>query len=302
MFRIRASASTRLTGCSSAAQGYFDKPLRDLSPAECAFLASLPQAPSRLNPFKNFKAVQSRQKFVLDGMVERGWLASEKRMLASEEKILLQRFNGGFEAPHAIELACSTGSKPAPQVIRTTILPVLQSRMESVIAHRLSALRDRHVTQAAAVVIENKTGRVLALAGSRDFFSNEGGQINGAWSPHSAGSAVKPFTYLLALQRGFTPASIIPDLPIEFSTPGGIYRPEPQILLAVRRHIAAKPALLTLSTEVLAFHTAAKALRVASTKRSASTRASTSARARISVCAVLKLSCSIWAICWSLKP
>ncbi|HEY2573850.1 MAG TPA: penicillin-binding transpeptidase domain-containing protein, partial [Verrucomicrobiaceae bacterium] len=47
-----------------------------------------------------------------------------------------------------------------------------------------------------------------------------------AWTPHSAGSAVKPFTYLLALERGLTPASIIPDLPIEFSTPGGIYRPE----------------------------------------------------------------------------
>ncbi len=247
----RVGYGNLLTGCASAAQGYLDKPLHDLSPAECAFLASLPQAPSRLNPFKNFKAAQTRQKFVLDGMVERGWLTAEKRLLASEEKIVLQRFNGGFEAPHAIELACGTGlqpvcgtgilpaetqagkmpalhtgSKPVPQVVRTTILPNLQMRVESIIARRLATLRDRHVTQAAAVVIENKTGRVLALAGSRDFFSNEGGQINGAWAPHSAGSAVKPFTYLLALQRGFTPASIIPDLPIEFSTPGGIYRPE----------------------------------------------------------------------------
>ncbi|MCE9520241.1 MAG: penicillin-binding protein 1C, partial [Verrucomicrobia bacterium] len=222
----RVGYGNLLIGCSSAAQGYFDKPLRDLSPAECSMLAALPQAPSRLNPFTNFKAVQSRQKFVLDGMVERGWLTLEKRALAGDEKIVLQRFNGGFEAPHAIELVCGPGLKPGPQVIHTTILPTLQSRMESIIARRLAALRDRHVTQAAAVVIENKTGRVLALAGSRDFFSNEGGQINGAWAPHSAGSAVKPFTYLLALQREFTPASIIPDLPIEFSTPGGIYRPE----------------------------------------------------------------------------
>ncbi len=222
----RVGYGNLLTGCASAAQGYLDKPLRDLSPAECAYLASLPQAPSRLNPFKNPKAVLKRHKFVLDGMVERGWLTAEKRLLASEEKIVLQRFNGGFEAPHAIELARGTGLQPVPQVVRTTILPSLQSRMESIIARRLAALRERHVTQAAAVVIENKTGRVLALAGSRDFFSNEGGQINGAWAPHSAGSAVKPFTYLLALQRGFTPASIIPDLPIEFSTAGGIYRPE----------------------------------------------------------------------------
>jgi len=222
----RVGYGNLLTGCTSAAQGYFDKPLRDLSPAECAFLAALPQAPSRLNPFKNPKAVLPRQKFVLDGMVERGWLTPEKRMLASEEKTVLKRFNGGFEAPHAVELACGTGLQPVPQVIRTTILPPLQSRVEAVIAHRLATLRNRHVTQAAAVVIENKSGRVLALAGSRDFFSTEGGQINGAWAAHSAGSAVKPFTYLLALQHGFTPATIIPDLPIEFGTPGGIYRPE----------------------------------------------------------------------------
>jgi penicillin-binding protein 1C len=222
----RVGYGNLLTGCTSAAQGYLDKPLRDLSPAECAFLAALPQAPSRLNPFKNPTAVRARQKFILDGMLERGWLTVDKRALADDEKVVLQRCNGGFEAPHAIELACGTGSKPGPQVVRTTIVPALQARMESVITRRLAALRDRHVTQAAAVVIENQTGRVLALAGSRDFFSTVDGQINGAWAPHSAGSAVKPFTYLLALQRGFTPASIIPDLPIEFSTPGGIYRPE----------------------------------------------------------------------------
>ncbi len=163
----RVGYGNLLTGCASAARGYFDKPLRDLSPAECAFLAALPQAPSRLNPFKNLQAAQARQKFVLDGMVERGWLTAEKRKLAADERVVLHRFNGGFEAPHAIELAWGTGLQPGPQVVRTTILPALQSRMESIISRRLAALRDRHVTQAAAVVIENKTGRVLALAGAK---------------------------------------------------------------------------------------------------------------------------------------
>lgn len=222
----RVGYGNLLTGCASAAQGYFDKPLRDLSPAECAFLAALPQAPSRLNPFKNPKAVQPRQKFILDGMLEHDWLTEEQRSIAGDEKIVLQRFNGGFEAPHAVDMVSGAHGMAGSQTIRTTIVPALQSRLESIITRRLAALRDRHVTQAAAVVLENKTGHVLALAGSRDFFSDEGGQINGAWTPHSAGSAVKPFTYLLALQRGFTPASIIPDLPIEFSTPGGLYRPE----------------------------------------------------------------------------
>ena len=66
--------------------------------------------------------------------------------------------------------------------------------VERVIEKHLASLSAKHVTQSAAVIIENKTGKVLALAGSRDYFSNDGGQLNGAWVPHSPGSALKPFT------------------------------------------------------------------------------------------------------------
>ncbi len=227
----RISYGNLLTGCASAAQGYFHKPLRDLTPAECALLAALPQSPTRLNPFKNFNAVKKRQQRILGRMHELGWLDDEAVNLALNEKLTLQRFTGGFEAPHAVALLGSSGETPetptgGTHVLRTSINANLQSRVESIITARLALLRERHVTQAAAVIIENKTGRVLALAGSRDFFSEDSGQINGAWMPHSAGSAVKPFTYLLALQKGFTPATVIPDLPIEFSTSTGIYRPE----------------------------------------------------------------------------
>ncbi|HEY2572739.1 MAG TPA: transglycosylase domain-containing protein, partial [Verrucomicrobiaceae bacterium] len=159
----RVGYGNLLTGCAFAAQGYFDKPLRDLSPAECAFLAALPQAPTRLNPFKNRKAVLPRQKFILDGMLEHGWLTEEQHSLAGGEKVVLQRFNGGFEAPHAIDLVAGTYIDAGSAPVRTTIVPALQSRVESIIARRLAALSDRHVTQAAAVVIENKTGHVLAL-------------------------------------------------------------------------------------------------------------------------------------------
>lgn len=218
-----------LTGINSAVDGYLNKPLRDLTPAECAFLASLPQAPSRLNPYRNPQGIKKRQRLVLDNMRENGWLVGEAYDLACNETLKLHRYTGGFQAPHATELAKWQNTKSdvtTASVIQTTIQPKLQSRVESIILHRLNSLVNKNVNQAAAVVLENKTGKVLALAGSRDFFTSVGGQINGAWAPHSPGSALKPFTYLLALDRGYTAGSIIPDLPIEYATTTGLYRPE----------------------------------------------------------------------------
>lgn len=224
----RVSYGNLLTGCETAAQGYFNKPLRDLTPAECAFLASLPQAPTRLNPFKNQTALRKRQQHVLRKMREAGWLTEEALELALTEPLKLQRGTGGFDAPHAVNLLLAQGpaGTPPPQEIRTTIDPTLQRRVEGILQHRLNLLEGKHVTQAAAVVLENRTGRVLALAGSRDFFGTHSGQINGAWTPLSPGSALKPFTYLLGLERGLTPATVIPDLAIEYQTSTGLYRPE----------------------------------------------------------------------------
>ena len=219
----RISFGNLMTGVATAASGYFHKPLNDLTPAECALLAALPQSPGRLNPFRNLEAVLPRQRRILDQMHALGWLDDEQHRVASNQPIVLQRFSGGFEAPHAVEML--RGESDAA-TIRTTLDATLQQQVETIIAQRLDALKGRHVTHGAVVVIENATGAVLALAGSRDFFASDGGQLNGAWAPHSPGSAVKPFTYEIAFERGATPASIVADLPIEFSTASGTYRPE----------------------------------------------------------------------------
>ncbi len=219
----RISFGNLMTGAATAASGYFHKPLNDLTPAECALLAALPQSPGRLNPFRNLEAVLPRQRRILDQMHALGWLDNESHRVALEQKIVLQRFSGGFEAPHAVEML---RGESATSMIRTTLDATLQHRVETIIAQRLEALKGRHVTHGAVVVIENATGAVLALAGSRDFFAGDGGQLNGAWTPHSPGSAMKPFTYLIAFERGATPASIVADLPVEFATPSGTYKPE----------------------------------------------------------------------------
>jgi penicillin-binding protein 1C len=232
----RVNYGNLLTGCSSAAEGYFHKPLRDLTPAECALLAALPQSPTRLNPFRNMKGVEKLKKLILERMAELGWLDDEAKTLALAEKPVLQRYTGGFEAPHAVEMFRSADTPvrsggPDPEGmagpgIRLTLDSAAQRLVENAIEKHLASLEAKHVTQSAAVIIENKTGSVLALAGSRDYFSADGGQLNGAWVPHSPGSALKPFTYLLAFDRGYTPASVIADLPVEYATPTGLYRPE----------------------------------------------------------------------------
>ena len=220
----RVSYGNLCTGCDAAAEGYFHKPLRDLTAAECAFLAALPQAPGRLNPFRDTSAILKREQRILTRMHELGWLADEAFTIASAQPITLQRYRGGFIAPHAIDLLNQAAA--TQPVVRTTLEPRLQAQVETLIAQRLEGLRSKRVEHAAAVVIDNATGHVLALAGSRDYFASDGGQINGAWVPHSPGSALKPFTYALAFERGATPATIVADLPLEFQTGTGLYRPE----------------------------------------------------------------------------
>ncbi len=221
----RVSYGNLLIGCEMAASGYFNKPLSDLSLAESALLAGLPQAPTRLNPLRYPEAAKKRQEHVLARLLADGEIDQDTHDRAVQQPLVYAPFRGGFEAPHATDMLRTQADAAIQGPIRTTLDAPLQRRVEQVLATRLAPLRDRHVTQAAAVILDNATGEVLALAGSRDFFSAEGGQINGAWTPHSPGSALKPFTYLLALERGHSPVALLADLPISFATATGIYRP-----------------------------------------------------------------------------
>jgi hypothetical protein len=100
--------------------------------------------------------------------------------------------------------------------LRTTLDLPLNERVDAIIRDRLAQLRDHNVHNAAAVVIDNASGDVIALVGSADYFATESGQVNGAWAKRSAGSTLKPFTYLLALERGATPATMIADVRTSF--------------------------------------------------------------------------------------
>lgn len=221
----RISYGNQFIGCATAAQGYFRKPLKQITAAEAAFLAAIPQSPGRLNPFRNPSAVTERQQMILERMSANGWLDGDALSMAQAQHIVLHRYHGGFSAPHAVDLDLSTHEASAKEV-QTTIDAALQDRVEVIIANRLAVLRAKRVHHAAVVVLENESRSILALSGSRDYHAGDGGQINGAWVERSPGSALKPFTFALALQSGGTAASIVADLPIEYQTASGIYKPE----------------------------------------------------------------------------
>ena len=213
-------------GIVAAAEYYFGKPPADLSMAEAAFLAGLPQAPSRLNPRRHLARALERQHQVLERMKRAGSICPEDWERARAEPIQLHFQSPDFDAPHFVDLVKQQRSLGKKQAVRTTLdLPLTRFCARS-LHHYLDKLHDEHVGNGAVVVIENRTGNVLALVGSEDYFAPAAGQVNGAWAARSAGSALKPFTYLLALENGATPATILPDVPVAFTTPTGIYRPE----------------------------------------------------------------------------
>ena len=231
--RILAAYLNRLdygnlrAGSDAAARHYFDKAPADLSAAEAAFLAGLPQAPSRLNPRARFAGAKRRQEWILGRMHALGWLTSEDYTRALAEPLQLAPPRREFAAPHFVDLLLEREAPDTsrPQRVTTTLDLELNRFVEQTLRSLLARLREQQVGNGAAVVLDNRTGAVLALVGSEDYFAPAAGQVNGAWAPRSAGSTLKPFTYALAFERGATPASIVADVPCEFSTATGVFAP-----------------------------------------------------------------------------
>ncbi|MSU27978.1 MAG: penicillin-binding protein 1C [Pedosphaera sp.] len=231
--RILAAYLNRLdygnlrAGSDAAARHYFDKAPADLSAAEAAFLAGLPQAPSRLNPRARFAGAKRRQEWILGRMHALGWLTSEDYTRALAEPVQLAPPRREFAAPHFVDflLEREAPDTSRPQRVTTTLDLELNRFVEQTLRSQLARLREQQVGNGAAVVLDNRTGAVLALVGSEDYFAPAAGQVNGAWAPRSAGSTLKPFTYALAFERGATPASIVADVPCEFPTATGVFAP-----------------------------------------------------------------------------
>jgi penicillin-binding protein 1C len=214
-------------GLCAASWDYFEKPPSDLSVAEAAFLAAIPEAPSRLDPFRHFDATKIRQHWVLGQMHTNGYLDDATYTRALAEPLRLRQRTRDFEAPFLVDLLLERRGTLPPEggTVRTTVDLSLNQWIDQVIARQLKTLADKNVSAAAVTVIDNASGDVLALCGSGDYFEPGIGQINGTWSARSAGSALKPFTYVRALENGAFPGTVVADVPTDFATETGLYRP-----------------------------------------------------------------------------
>jgi penicillin-binding protein 1C len=226
----RISYGNQVYGIEAASRLYLDKPSSQLSLAEAAFLAAIPRSPTRLNPYRALNALKKRQVDILAKMLELGFITEAARDRARAEELCLLPATERFRAPHFCDFILSQVSfsdRKSLSVIETTLDFELQQKIEILLRNSLLTMAGRGIGNGAVVVLDNCSGEVLSLVGSRDFFDeSHDGQVNGALALRQPGSTLKPFTYGLALENGLTAASLIDDSPAQFRSVEDHYRPQ----------------------------------------------------------------------------
>jgi len=219
-------------GIEAAAETYFGHKAGDLTLAEAALLAGLPQAPAYWDPYTNWEGAKRRQAVVLDRMAEAGYITRAEAEAARQEELRLRPRRLDMEAPHfVIWVQQQLEQKYGTEVLYRSGLQVttsLDSRLQAIaqeeVQAHLATLAERHATNAALVALKPDSGEVLAMLGSADFNNADiDGQVNVALQPRQPGSSIKPVTYITAFEKGWTPATLIWDVTTEFQD--GLGRP-----------------------------------------------------------------------------
>ncbi|HEU5101941.1 MAG TPA: transglycosylase domain-containing protein, partial [Roseiflexaceae bacterium] len=244
-------------GVEAAARHYFAKPARDLDLAESALLAGLPQAPSRYDPFADRATALARQADVLGAMARAGYITTAQAARAKAEPLQFATQTtesgdttassansmiavaqpGNMRAPHFVQYVLGLlEAELGPDVVArggltiTTTLDVdLQDTAQQLLRRQVALLStprdggpDHRVRNGAVVVLDPSSGAILTMVGSPNFDDTASqGQVNAALARRQPGSAIKPLTYAAALERDWTPATTILDIPTTFQTREG---------------------------------------------------------------------------------
>ncbi len=220
-------------GVEAAAQAYFGKHVWELSPGEATLIAGLPQSPTSYNPFTNLPAARARQQVTLGLMVEQGMLTQAEADLITAEPLVLHPPQADLIAPHFVfYVRDMLEQRYGPDLLYRAGLRVItsidlawQAEAQRIAQEQIATLRARNANNAAVVMLA-PDGQILAMVGSVDFNAPDG-EVNVALAPRQPGSTLKPFVYAAALQRGWTPATVIWDTPSRWTSPDGtIYEPK----------------------------------------------------------------------------
>lgn len=220
-------------GIEAAAQTFFGKKAKDLSLAESAVLAALPRAPTYYSPYgNNFNEMKRRQEWILDRMVDDKLISHQEAEAAKKEELKFLEKKEGILAPHFVmyvreKLTEKYGEKFVTEgglKVYTTLDMDLQKIAEEAVTEGGKKNEQYGARNAALVALDPKTGQILAMQGSRDYFDKDNdGNVNVAIRDRQPGSSFKPFAYARAFQKGYTPETILFDLVTDF---GNNYKPQ----------------------------------------------------------------------------
>ncbi len=217
-------------GVEEASRAFFGKSAADVTLAEAAYLAALPQAPTYYSPYGSHRdALEARKNRVLDRMLELDFITKEEYDAAMAEKVeFKQSGDTGIKAPHFVmyvreQLAETYGEEDLAtrglKVITTLDYDLEQEAEKIVKEYALANETKYNASNAALVAIDPKTGDILTMVGSRDYFDEAvDGNFNIALASRQPGSSIKPFIYAKAFEKGYTPATTLFDVRTQFST------------------------------------------------------------------------------------
>lgn len=215
-------------GIAAASDRYFGVEPKDLTLTQSAILAGMPQAPSRYSPYgSDSKAYVTRATDVLRRMREDGKIsvAQEKASDGELPNMQFKPQKAALKAPHfvfyvkdqLVNLLGETVVNQGGYTVTTTLDSELQDGAQTAVKEEVDKLAGVHVTNGAAMVMNPQNGEILAMVGSKDYFAADyDGQVNVVMSQRQPGSAIKPVTYATAFAKGYSPASMLLDVPTKF--------------------------------------------------------------------------------------
>jgi 1A family penicillin-binding protein len=216
-------------GVEEASLTYFNKKARDVTLTEASYLAALPQAPTYYSPFgKHRDELEKRKNLVLQRMYELGYISLEEKTASQKESVVFEKdvSNSGKALHFVMYLREKLEEKYGRDVVQNGGLKVistidypLQQKLETIVQEgALENAKKFNAKNAALVAVDPRSGQILSMVGSRDFFDTEiPGQFNIATAARQPGSSFKPIVYAAAFNLGYTPETVLFDVPTQFS-------------------------------------------------------------------------------------